>query len=366
MNISWQTKLDTREANQSLRQLKVIPPFTDFSSNDYLGFAHHDVFQQRLLDSISLQKRSLTSATGSRLISGNQELLTNTESLIANLHRYEDCLLLESGYQANLALFSCLLGRHDTYIVDEYIHRSVHDGCRLSDAKKWKFRHNDLEHLESLLQKATGDIVVAVESLYSMDGDWAPLTDLVMLTRRYRAKLIVDEAHALGVKGLGLVDELCLQKQVFATVKTYGKAMGVHGGAVLCLASLKAYLVNFAAPFIYTTAPSGIMAMSICESYNHLKQHPHFVEKLERNIQFFIEKYQGNVKNIGSPIQIILKSEIHQYDALVEELFDNQFQTYLVNAPTVTKGKERIRICIHADHTEQQILRLCTIFNHYL
>ncbi len=366
MGNNWQTKLNERVEKMELRQLKPKNDFIDFSANDYLGFATDESFQNLLMDGISSHQRMLTSATGSRLISGNSQQLTETESFIAKLHRYDDCLLFGSGYQANLALFSCLLGHNDTYIVDEYIHRSVHDGCRLSDAKKWKFKHNDLMHLEALLKKATGEVVVAVESLYSMDGDWAPLPELVVLTSKYNAKLIVDEAHAMGIKGLGFVDALALQQNVFAVVKTYGKAMGVQGGVVLCSKKIKDYLVNFASPFIYTTAPSGVLALSIHKSYHFLESHADYIDKLKHNISFFYNHYKGSIRNDSSPIQIILKEDVSNFEALLNNLFENKLQVYVVNAPTVVKGKERIRICLHANHTESQIKILTTLLNNYL
>lgn len=170
-------------------------------SNDYLGIAGNKAFQQHLLELLNINPELLSGATGSRLISGNSLVYEQAEGFITKVHEVESALLFPSGYKANLALFSCIAGRYHTILVDELVHRSVHDGCTLSYAQKKKFRHNDLNHLEYLLSRTTGSVFIAVESLYSMDGDFAPLQEIITLAERYAAWVIVDEAHAVGVFG---------------------------------------------------------------------------------------------------------------------------------------------------------------------
>ncbi|MET1057537.1 MAG: aminotransferase class I/II-fold pyridoxal phosphate-dependent enzyme, partial [Pedobacter sp.] len=213
-------KLNLRSAEGTLRNLQYENTLYDFSSNDYLGFARSEELKKTISE--ELEKHPLTplGATGSRLLSGNTEFAEELEKEIAVIHKAANGLIFNSGYTANLALFSCVPQKNDTIICDELIHASVIDGARLSLAKRLKFKHNDLEDLEKKIRLSTGQCYVAVESVYSMDGDLADLIHIAMLCRDLNAHLIVDEAHALGVLGTGLVDLLHLHHSVFARVVT--------------------------------------------------------------------------------------------------------------------------------------------------
>ena len=161
-------------------------------------------------------------------------------------------MIFNSGYQANIGLFAAVAQKGDTIISDELIHASMIDGIRLSYASRLRFKHNDIKDLEKQLKKAKGNIFIGIESVYSMDGNLAPLTKMARLAKKYKAHLIVDEAHATGVfgkQGSGLVCALGLEDQVFARMHTFGKALGCHGAIVLGSEILKKYLVNFARPF---------------------------------------------------------------------------------------------------------------------
>ena len=210
------------------RKLVFTEGLIDFSSNDYLGFARNASFQNNFPQT-SLPNGS----TGSRLITGNSPLAEQTERLIADFHGSEAALIFNTGYMANIGLFASLGDIDSVFIYDEYIHASVHDGMRLSRAKRVKFKHNDLENLAFLLQNTEGGKkYVAVESVYSMDGDLAPLREIADICQKNNAALIVDEAHGTGCfgeKGEGLVTKLKLENAVFARVHTFGKALGVQG-----------------------------------------------------------------------------------------------------------------------------------------
>lgn len=357
----WHKALATRQEHHTYRSLKQYDTGIDFQSNDYLGLSGDPDFRQLLLNAVKEQPDCLSGSTGSRLISGNSAIAETTESFIAAAHGVEAALFFSSGYKANLSLFSCISGRADTIIVDELIHRSVHDGCHLSRAKKWKFRHNDLTHLEALLNKATGNVVVAIESLYSVDGNFAPLTEAVQLCRQYNAGLIVDEAHTIGVFRKGIVHRCGLQNEVLATVVTYGKAMGLEGAAILGSRLLKNYLVNYAAPFIYSTAPSDLHLLRIKCAYQYLATKPELTELLSHNIAYFrssgIHKYAEN----GSPIQLVQFKDQAELINAHQELKDSGIITYPLFAPTVPQGQERLRICIHSFNTKEDINTLCTI-----
>lgn len=353
--------LEERKENGILRILKPKEKGIDFYSNDYLGLATNKEFQDLLLKKILENPELLKGSTGSRLISGNSSVVIEVEDFIAKEHKFESALLFPSGYNANLALFSTLPNRHDTIIVDEKIHRSVHDACKMSYAKKLKFKHNDVEHLEQILKGQNGICYVAIESLYSMDGGIAPVKDIVEITKKYKAHLIIDEAHAFGVFGYGWVAQLHLQNSVLATVITYGKALGTHGASILTNEVIKSYLINFAASFIYTTSAHDFLWMSIKEGYNFLKANQHLCVELKKNIKIFRKHNLQSISSENSPVQAILITNNRQLIALKETLFDSGFLTYAVFSPTVKEGTERLRICLHSFNKEEDIITLTNI-----
>ncbi|MCT2563875.1 aminotransferase class I/II-fold pyridoxal phosphate-dependent enzyme [Chryseobacterium herbae] len=358
--------LDKRKEAGILRTLKPKSAGVDFYSNDYLGLAGNEELQEQLLQKVQEKPKLLSGSSGSRLISGNSNTTDETERYIAEQHKYPAALLFSSGYNANLALFSTLPDRHDTIIVDEQIHRSVHDACRMSHARKLKFRHNDPEDLESILKKQTGPCYIAIESLYSMDGDLAPLQEISSLAKRYNAALIIDEAHAFGVFGFGLIEKYQLQNDVFVTVITYGKALGAHGAAILCDETVKSYLVNFASPFIYTTAAQDFLWMAIKTGYEFLKQKPELSKKLHKNIEIFRNQNIDTPSSEMSPIQAVLVPDNQQLRSLQKTLSDNDFLTYAVYSPTVKIGTERLRICLHSFNTEKEIEKLTGIIKAFI
>lgn len=362
----FQEALDKRKAEQTLRILKPKSEGIDFYSNDYLGFARNKELQNLLLKQINDNPHLLSGSTGSRLISGNSKEVIETENFISKEHQNESALLFSSGYNANLALFSTLPNRHDTIIVDEKIHRSVHDACKMSHARKLKFKHNDVVDLEQVLKRQNGNCYVAIESLYSMDGDFAPIREIAEIAKKYNAFLIVDEAHSFGVFGYGLVEKHQLQTRVLATVITYGKALGSHGAAILCDEVVKSYLVNFASPFIYTTAAQDIQWRSIKTGYEFLKKNSNLSSSLQQNIKVF---HQQNIKtpsSENSPIQAVLVSDNHRLKDLQDTLLSEGFLTYAVFSPTVKQGTERLRICLHSFNTEEEIIGLTTIIKGFI
>ncbi len=241
-------KIEERKSAGSLRQLKLVRGMVDFCSNDYLGLA-----SLLKVGNPGLQLGS----TGSRLLAGNYPLIEEVEMEIAEFHQSEAGLIFNSGYDANVGLLSCVAQKNDTIIYDSLSHASIRDGVRLSFAQSWAFNHNDLVDLEKKLQLATGQLFVVTESVFSMDGDKAPLVEIVELCKTYKAALVVDEAHATGIigdKGAGLVQAMGLQQHCLARVHTFGKALGCHGAIVLGSKILRTYLINFARSLIYTTA----------------------------------------------------------------------------------------------------------------
>lgn len=364
--LPFEEALEKRKLNGTLRTLQTEQKGIDFYSNDYLGFAGNQEFQKILLETVQDNPRLLTGSTGSRLISGNTGIVTETENFIAGEHQYESALLFPSGYNANLALFSTLPGRHDTIIIDEKIHRSIHDACKMSNSKKLKFKHNNCDHLESILKRQKGKVYIAVESLYSMDGDIAPLHEIAKLAEKYNAGLIVDEAHAFGVFGYGFVEQLQLQRKVLATVVTYGKALGTHGAAILSNNLIKHYLVNFATPFIYTTSSHDFLWMSIFRGYHFLNENGKLVTQLQKNIKIFREQKITTPSHESSPIQAVIIPDNEQLKALKNALSDHGFLTYAIFSPTVKEDTERLRICVHTFNKTNDIIDLTQTIKNFI
>ncbi len=349
-----QQKLDEKNAAGTLRTLVHTNNTIDFSSNDYLGFA-----QTGFLN-IAEEHTLPSGATGSRSITGNSALAEETEQLIAKFHNREAALIFNNGYMANVGLFSCIAAKGDTFLSDEYIHASMIDGMRLSYANRLRFKHNDLADLEKKLQVATGKKIVAVESIYSMDGDEAPLIEIAALCKKNDALLIVDEAHATGVygdKGDGLVGKYGLENEVFACIHTFGKAIGLHGAAITGSKVLHNFLINQARSFIYTTALPPHNYLQIQLAYQLLPSGKR--NALQGLIKYFRQAIAANKRitfiNSLSPIQGIMVGDNFATKELANHLVAKGFFVRPILSPTVPIGKERIRICIHSFNTEEQI-----------
>ncbi len=366
--------LEKRSDAGLLRKLVFTEGLIDFASNDYLGFAQNPCFDTDLPTA-----KNLHGSTGSRLISGNSALAEQTEQLIADFHRAEAALIFNTGYMANVGLFSSLGDADSVFIYDEYIHASVHDGMRLSRAQRVKFKHNDLENLDCVLKNTpdkSGQVegvkkYVAVESIYSMDGDSAPLKEIAEICRANNAALIVDEAHGTGVfgqKGGGLVNDLGLESLVFARVHTFGKALGVHGAAVVGSRLLRDFLINQARSFIYTTALPPLAYHHIQKSYQLLPSANR--ERLRELVAYFIQKSsalrlsEGHfILNPSSPIQAIVIPDNQKIIQLAQHFHQKGIYAKAILSPTVPRGMERIRVCLHSFNTFAEIDKLLGMVN---
>lgn len=357
-------ELDKRKENFLYRSLKDRHHLIDFTSNDYFGFAR----SQKLFDLINEKNKkiNLNGSGGSRLLSGNFEFTEKLEAKIAHYHLSECALLYNSGYDANVGLFSSILKKDDVIIYDELIHASVRDGIRLGFAKAFSFKHNNIADLERLLKKQSSKIYVAVESIYSMDGDVAPLKEISELCRHYQAALIVDEAHSAGIYGKlgnGLCVEENIHNQCFARLVTFGKAFGVHGAAILGSNVLRDYLINFSRSFIYTTALPPHAIISIETAYEYMaSNHAQWKEQLLSNTAYFRElalNYHlplGN--NCYTAIQTIIILGKERVRMIAEFLQNNGFDVRPIMSPTVPEGNERLRIIIHSFNTKVEIENL--------
>jgi 8-amino-7-oxononanoate synthase len=355
-------KLQERKDNLSIRNLSTnIPPF-DFCSNDYLGFARSGELKHLINTNLASMPDYPNGAGGSRLLSGNTKFTEETEQFIADFHLAESGLIFNSGFDANVGLLSSVPQRGDTIISDELIHASIIDGCRLSHATRFKFHHNDINDLEDKMKLAKGNIFVVVESVYSMDGDIAPLIAISNICERYEANLIIDEAHATGVFGLngrGLINQLNLTDKVFARIVTFGKALGVHGAIVLGSKKLRHYLINFARSFIYTTAAPIHNVAAVRSAYHYLNKIDHHL--IHQKIALFrgtLKEQNINAIDSESTIQGILFSSNEVTKLAAAHLQSKGFDVRAILSPTVAVGKERLRICLHTFNTDEEIISL--------
>ncbi len=330
-------KLQERAAINALRTLRLGGDQADYYSNDYLG-----ITKQGLIEDLLRGSHYAHGSTGSRLLAGNYTLIEETEKGIAHFHDAPAALIFNSGYDANFGLLACLVRRGDLILYDKLSHASIRDGIRQSFGDSFSFAHNDLGELENKLKNRRGNCFVVTESVFSMDGDMAPLTEIVKLCEQYEAHLIVDEAHATGIvgeRGEGLVQHLGLQHRCFARIHTFGKALGCHGAVILGSHTLRDFLINFCRPFIFSTAipPSSVAAIQaaykIFPGLNKERQslknlialfdHPVF-KKSDTSIQCFIVPGNENVKKIAG------------------ELMKNNLDARPILYPTVPLGEERL------------------------
>ncbi len=357
-------KLALRLQNNALRQLPEATNLIDFASNDYLGFSNSQSIFEGTHQYLVANNQIQNGATGSRLLSGNHSVYQAAERLITQFHQSPAALIFNSGYDANVGFFSAVPQKGDLILFDELCHASIRDGIQLSNAKAYKFQHNDLEDLERLLiRHPDTTIYIVTESVFSMDGDTPNLEELVRLAEKYNSYVVVDEAHALGVfgeKGEGLVQSLQLHDIVFARIMTFGKGLGCHGAAILGSEDLKSYLVNFARSFIYTTGLSPHSVATIVTAYKHLEKATDHQQQLKNNIAHFNqEKNRLSLKPLfvrsKSAIQSAIIPGNERVKSIASQLQEKGFDVKAILSPTVPEGQERLRFCLHSFNSEKDI-----------
>lgn len=355
-------ELNDRAERGALRCLREFGEGIDLSSNDYLGISAKLAAPEVLAAVCERVARGRVGATGSRLVSGTSSAHNLLESELAEFHGSESALVFGSGYEANMGLLSCVAKRSDTIIYDQHIHASMREGIRLSQSRSYSFAHNDLGDLREKIGRAGGTCYVAVESLYSMDGDRAPLLELCDVVAESGAYLIVDEAHATGVfgpKGGGLVAEYGVEDLVLARVHTFGKALGYRGGVVVCDRRLREYMINTAKPFIYSTAPDYISLELIREAYRLMvgaDDERTALKSLVDLARTLREEYpEVRFLDSDSQIQGVFVADNHAALMLEERLLKCGIFARAIRAPTVPEGAERLRLCLHSFNTESDL-----------
>ena len=354
-------KMEERNKENALRKLPEPRALVDLSSNDYLGFAQDETLFDKAHQLLVARGLKVNGATGSRLLSGNHSLYDEAEAMLCEVYDAEAALIFNSGYDANIGFFSSVPQRGDVILYDEYIHASIRDGITMSLAKGYKFGHNDLDDLKKVLKqvRSNGEVYVVTESVFSMDGD-SPALDLIS---KYcddnRLHLVIDEAHAVGVFGNGLVSQLGLTVRTVTRIITFGKAFGCHGAAILGSNTLKNYLVNFARSFIYTTGlpPHSVAAIMTA---HHIFTTSTAPQQLQENIERFLQK----VKELDlheqfiascSAIQCIVIPGNDKVKEVSQRLHGQGFDVRPILSPTVAEGQERLRFCLHSFNSKEEI-----------
>ena len=344
-----------------VRLLDTGEELLDFSSNDYLALSEHP-------EVIAASRKYLemfgAGAGAARLMSGDLEINHLLEQEVAQLKSKEAALIFGSGYLANIGIIPAMAGRGDLIITDRLSHASIYDGCLLSGAKIIRFRHNDLEHLEQILQEKRSQFnrtLVVVESIYSMDGDRCPLAELVPLKKKHEFLLMVDEAHATGIygeNGSGIIEDERVSDGVDIAMGTFGKALGSYGAYAAASREIVSFLVNRARTFIYSTAlPPAAIGASLAALYL-VRSEPQLRLDLHRKVAFFKKElrrndFQGNY----GPSQIIpvMIGDSAKALAAADELRKSKLYVKAVRPPTVPEGTARLRFSITRYHAEEDL-----------
>jgi len=329
-------------------------------SNNYLGLAHHP----EVVEAAARAARDFgAGAVSSRLISGHMSAHASLEQRLAEWKGTAAALAFSSGYQANIGVIASLVAAGDVVVSDELNHASLIDGCRLSQARIAVYRHNDIDHLREVLaaQRDARRVLVVTESVFSMDGDIAPLTEIAALTRAHGAWLMVDEAHGAGVfgpKGAGVVAELGLTGSVDIQMGTLGKALGSFGAYVAGSRALVDHLINRARSFIFTTALPPSAAAAAEAALSILQREPELglgLRRRARDLGLRLRRAGLAVANLDSQILPLLIGDAHATVAAAEALLERGYYVAAIRPPTVAAGTSRLRLSLMATHDDTQI-----------
>lgn len=370
---AWQGELEEELAALSSRGLRRhMEPAAgvDFTSNDYLGFGRDAELARAVAGRVgaaAARSPAELFAPASRLLRGDTALHRELEARLAAFKGTEAALLLPSGYQANVALLTAMLGPADRVLSDERNHASLIDGLRLAGCRREVVPHLDLAAYERALGAAApaGRTVVVVESIFSMDGDRAPLDRLAGLCERHGALLVVDDAHAAGLfgtaRGSGLIEELGLERRVAASVTTLGKALAVSGACIAGSRTLIDWIVNRARPFVFSTAVSPMVLHALAASLDHLALHRERGAVARRRAALLrrrLAEHGVDAAGGDGPIVPVVLGANERALAVAAAVRTEGFDVRAVRPPTVPRGTARLRISVHADHTEAQVVAL--------
>lgn len=350
-------ELDRFRAMGRYRSLN-LPIGIDFSSNDYLGLSSHPALRQAALE--ALEGGIEIGASGSRLLRGHREAHAELETFAAGFFGCDATLFFANGFQANYALIQTLVGRDDVVIFDALCHASMRDGMWAARCPTIKVPHNNLDAFEDALKQprtAGTNVWILAESVYSMDGDAAPVADLLALAEKYDTMLIIDEAHATGVfgaTGRGMTEGMCHDRLI--SLHTCGKALGVAGALVCASQMVVDYLINVARPFIYSTAPMPLQARLVMRALELVRDEPERRTQLDAIQQLLRKRLPG--LTVQSQIVPVIIGEDSATVVMAKTLQARGFDIRAIRPPTVPEGTARLRLSLHVGLTPNDIERV--------
>lgn len=347
---------------EGLRRTLRAPTGIDLSSNDYLGLAAHPLLKQRLAEAAMAEGAG---STGSRLLRGQRDAFTRVEQNFARFKGTARSLYFSSGFLANLAVLTTFPETGDVIFSDASNHASLIDGVRLSRARRVIFPHNDVNALAKLLREETGAVrkFVVMESLFSMDGDEAPLVEYAALCRETGAALIIDEAHAVGIYGLtgsGLIEARGIAEDVFVSINPAGKALGVSGAFVAGSSDAVEALIQEARPFIFSTAPPPAVAAALDASLEAIAAEPERrgrLLELSRYLRARLRVHACSQGVPGSHIIPVIIGDNQRTMAVALELQTAGFDVRAIRPPTVPPGTARLRVSLNCGLMEETLDR---------
>ena len=328
-------------------------------SNDYLGLAGHPAVRAAAAEAA---ERWGAGAGASPLVSGHMAIHRELEEELAEFKGHDACVLFGSGFLANVGIISALAGADDVILSDALNHASLIEGCRLSRAETIVYEHCDLDSLSVGFERAAGrQTLIVTDAVFSMDGDIAPLADIIELAQRHRAQVIVDEAHATGVigpGGRGLVSALGAEHDVDVVVGTLGKALGSYGAFVCCDRMMAEFLVNRARTLIFSTASPPPSVAAALAALRLVRRDPSIVERMRRNARLFRAELAGRGFAAAPgemPIVPIIVGDPRDATALCEAALNGGVFVQAIRPPTVPDGTSRLRAVATAAHTENDL-----------
>jgi len=335
-------------------------------SNNYLGLTNHPRVKEAAIRAI---EKYGSGCAGSRFLNGNLEIHEELESKLARFFRKEAALVFATGYQTNLGAISSLVGRNDVAIIDKYDHASIIDGCRLSFGKVQKFRHNDMDDLERVLEKSknNGKLII-VDGVFSMEGDIADLPSIVNLAKAYGARVLVDDAHAVGVLGQGgrgTAEHFGLEAEVDIIMGTYSKSLAAIGGFIAGSADVINFVKHVGRSMIFSASLPPALVASVSAALDIIEEQPELRAQLWRNTHKMLRGYKALGYDTGTSetpiVPIIIGDPIKTFQ-MCRLLFDHGVFVNSVVSPAVPPGRELLRTSYMATHKEEQLDRVLAAF----
>lgn len=335
-------------------------------SNNYLGLTNHPRVKEAAIKAV---EKYGSGCAGSRFLNGNLEIHDELEIKLARFFRKEAALVFATGYQTNLGAISALVGRNDVAIIDKYDHASIIDGCRLSFGQVKKFRHNDMKDLERVLEgtKDKGKLII-VDGVFSMEGDITDLPSIIKLAKAYGARVMVDDAHGVGVLGAGgrgTAEHFGLEKEVDLIMGTYSKSLAAIGGFVAGSWDIINFIKHTGRSMIFSASLPPSLVASVSAALDIIEEHPHLIATLWKNTRKMLQGYKDLGFNTGlseTPIVPIIIGDTLKVFGMCKHLFENGVFVNPVASPAVPPGRELLRTSYMATHTEDQLDRVLDAF----